>query len=174
MNKKVLTLCAGVLLVGGSTVFTVNALNAGNGAPTTVVTPQTKAAEEVKGYALETASLTEKQLEKASNRAWEVTSDDYLKVKDAEWYLSANGQLVNDTDKAIKLSVSEEADYAGVLYTGEAGEEQYLHIAANGNITLVDDIKEANARLHDGSELMTSVSAKDDVALVVVEDQIAD
>ena len=174
MNKKVLTLCAGVLLVGGSTVFTVNALNAGNGAPTTVVTPQTKAAEEVKGYALETASLTEKQLEKASNRAWEVTSDTYLKVKDAAWYLSANGQLVNDTDKAIKLSASTEADYAGVLYTGEEGKEQYLHIAANGNITLVDDIKEANARLHDGTELMTSVSAKDDVALVVVEDQIAE
>ena len=174
MNKKVLTFCAGVLLVGGSTVFTVNAINAGNGAPTTVVTPQTKAAEEVKGYALETASLTEKQLEKSSNRAWEITSDNYLKVKDAEWYLSANGQLVNDTDKAIKLSVSEEADYAGVLYTGEADEEQYLHIAANGNITLVDDIKEANARLYDGSELMESVSAKDAVALVMVEDQIAE
>ena len=29
MNKKVLTLCAGVLLVSGSAVFTVNALNAG-------------------------------------------------------------------------------------------------------------------------------------------------
>ena len=174
MNKKVLTLCAGVLLVGGSTVFTVNAINAGNGAPTTVVTPQTKAAEEVKGYALETASLTEKQLEKSSNRAWEITSDNYLKVKDAEWYLSANGQLVNDTDKAIKLSASTEADYEGVLYTGNEGEEQYLHIAANGNITLVDDIKEANARLHDGSELMESVSAKDAVALVMVEDQIAE
>ncbi len=175
MNKKVLTLCAGVLLVSGSAVFTVNALNAGNGgAQTTVVTPQTKAADEVKGYALTPASLTEKELEKASNRAWEITSNSYLKVKDAEWYLNANGQLVNDTDEAIKLSVSEEADYEGVLYTGEDGEEQYLHIAANGNITLVDDIKEANARLHDGSELITSVSAKDAVALVVVEDQIAD
>ena len=176
MNKKVLTLCAGVLLVGGSTVFTVNAVNAGNGAPTTVVTPQTKATDEVKGYALAPTSLTEKQLEKASNRAWEVTSDNYLKVKDAEgdWYLGENGQIVSDVAKAIKLSVSEEADYEGVLYTGEAGEEQYLHIAANGNITLVDDIKEANARLHDGSELVSTVSAADAVALVVVEDQIAD
>ena len=179
MNKKVLTLCAGVLLVSGSAVFTVNALNAGNGAPTTVVTPQTKATDEVKGYALAPTSLTEKQLEKASNRAWEVTSDNsdnYLKVKDAEgdWYLGENGQIVSDVAKAIKLSVSEEADYEGVLYTGEEGEEQYLHIAANGNITLVDDIKEANARLHDGSELITSVSAEDAVALVVVEDQIAD
>ena len=176
MNKKVLTLCAGVLLVGGSTVFTVNAINAGNGAPTTVVTPQTKAAEEVKGYALETASLTEKQLEKSSNRAWEVTSDSYLKVKDTKenWYLGTNGQIVSDADKAIKLSASEELDYEGVLYTGNEGEEQYLHIAANGNITLVDDIKEANARLHDGTELMASLSEKDAVALVVVEDQIAE
>ncbi len=155
----------------------MNALNVGNGgAQTTVVTPQTKAADEVKGYALAPASLTEKQLEKASNRAWTITRESKLKVKgdNTEWYLGANGQIVSDADKAIKLSASTEADYEGVLYTGEAGEEQYLHIAANGNITLVDDIKEANARLHDGTGLMASLSEKDAVALVVVEDQIAE
>ena len=49
MNKKVLTLCAGVLLVGGSAVFTVNAVNAGNGKAQTAYVADLRAGEVV-GY----------------------------------------------------------------------------------------------------------------------------
>ena len=47
MNKKVLTLCAGVLLVSGSAVFTVNAVNAGNGKAQTAYVADLRAGEVV-------------------------------------------------------------------------------------------------------------------------------
>ena len=178
MNKKVLTLCAGVLLVSGSAVFTVNALNAGNESAQTVVVPQTKATESgVKGYALKTAQGLD--LSTAKNRAWQLTSEKKLKVKDTEWYLGTNGQIVNDATKALVLNaVSNEDDSSndGVLYIGEEGSEQYLHIAANGNISLVKDIDKANARLHNGTKLLESsdLSTAAAVALVVVEDRVMD
>ncbi len=55
MNKKVLTLCAGVLLVSGSAVFTMNALNVGNdGIQSTYVAKATTETNTIAGYELST------------------------------------------------------------------------------------------------------------------------
>ena len=93
MNKKVLTLCAGVLLVGGSTVFTVNALNAGNvKAQSTYVTAvATRAADNViTGYELGTATKSEAQA------SWEVVVNEgsYKLMVSEDFGLTANAQIV--------------------------------------------------------------------------------
>ncbi len=91
MNKKVLTLCAGVLLVGGSAVFTVNAVNAGNGKAQTAYVVKANA-EGVAGYEL---SVVEK-----ASYTWSLVKGDvyYLSPVDG-YFLAKDGSI-----KSIKTS----------------------------------------------------------------------
>ena len=96
MNKKVLTLCAGVLLVGGSTVFTVNALNAGNvKAQSAYVMAAETASEEgtVTGYEISTAEKSD------AAAIWTVaeSSDGTYELTLGNGFgLNANAELVKD------------------------------------------------------------------------------
>ena len=96
MNKKVLTLCAGVLLVGGSTVFTVNALNAGNvKAQSAYVMAAETASEEgtVTGYEISTA---EKSDAAAIWTVAESSDGTYGLTLGNGFGLNANAELVKD------------------------------------------------------------------------------
>ena len=96
MNKKVLTFCAGVLLVGGSTVFTVNALNAGNvKAQSAYVMAAETASEEgtVTGYEISTAEKSD------AAAIWTVaeSSDGTYELTLGNGFgLNANAELVKD------------------------------------------------------------------------------
>ncbi len=93
MNKKVLTLCAGVLLVGGSAVFTVNAVNAGNGKAEVVA--YAAQADEVAGYKLITS-------DNVQGTAWWLAQSGenyYITVKGkdgkaGDWYLDLTDGLI--------------------------------------------------------------------------------
>ena len=94
MNKKVLTLCAGVLLVSGSAVFTMNALNVGNeGVQTAAYVAQAKTDAEttIAGY----------ELVKASDEATDVAVWS-LKKENKEWHLIVNGSYYFNADGISK------------------------------------------------------------------------
>ena len=121
MNKKVLTLCAGVLLVGGSAVFTVNAVNAGNGKAQTAYVVKANA-EGVAGYEL---SVVEK-----ASYTWSLVKGDvyYLSPVDG-YFLAKDGSI-----KSIKTSTPDKVtiltdlsiSFDGTNSWEQNGEKLYL------------------------------------------------
>ena len=113
MNKKVLTLCAGVLLVGGSTVFTVNALNAGNvKAQSAYVMAAETASEEgtVTGYEISTAEKSD------APAIWTVaeSSDGTYELTLGNGFgLNANAELVKDG--ATSFAIGENGVISGLV-----------------------------------------------------------
>ncbi len=94
MNKKVLTLCAGVLLVSGSAVFTMNALNVGNekAQSTYVAAISTRAADGViTGYDLVYTATKEE-----AQASWKVVVNEgsYKLMVDENFGLTADAQIV--------------------------------------------------------------------------------
>ena len=147
MNKKVLTLCAGVLLVGGSAVFTVNAVNAGNGqAPVAAYVAQANAVEgAIAGYT-EIAVA-----EDASNAAmWHLvqmgeTGKYYLAPNGTEAYsLNAEGELQTTP---VEISILSDGSLSfGNNEAWKFGEnEVILYLWSNGSIledpSTADDLK---------------------------------
>ena len=101
MNKKVLTLCAGVLLVSGSAVFTVNALNAGNGqAPVAAYVAQAEA--DAAGYNLVNVS----DVTSTKVAIWSVDDKNHLSPKEG-WYVAADGSIVNGVENAATVSLKD-------------------------------------------------------------------
>ena len=97
MNKKVLTLCAGVLLVSGSAVFTVNALNVGNeNAPVVAYAAELRATT---GYTLDVVTSGKADV-------WTLTKEGYLSPVEG-WYVGANKEIVKGTEKAVKFTIDE-------------------------------------------------------------------
>ena len=121
MNKKVLTLCAGVLLVGGSAVFTVNAVNAGNGKAQTAYVVKANA-EGVAGYEL---SVVEE-----ASYTWSLVKGDvyYLSPVDG-YFLAKDGSI-----KSIKTSTPDKVtiltdlsiSFDGTNSWEQNGEKLYL------------------------------------------------
>ena len=117
MNKKVLTLCAGVLLVGGSTVFTVNALNAGNeGVQTTAYVAQAKTDAEttIAGYELVKASS-----ETTNVAVWSIKEENQQKylICNKDYYLSKDG--ITTVKTPFSLVADEKSDnYGAVSFDG--------------------------------------------------------
>ncbi len=117
MNKKVLTLCAGVLLVGGSTVFTVNALNAGNeGVQTTAYVAQAKTDAEttIAGYELVKASS-----ETTDVAVWSIKEENQQKylICNKDYYLSKDG--ITTVKTPFSLVADEKSDnYGAVSFDG--------------------------------------------------------
>ena len=106
MNKKVLTLCAGVLLVSGSAVFTMNALNVGNekAQSTYVAAISTRAAGDVVSYTLQTATYSN---ELTPNWALETATEEgqsYLKV--GEFYLGTDLTMTSNKEEAKAFTVA--------------------------------------------------------------------
>ena len=106
MNKKVLTLCAGVLLVSGSAVFTMNALNVGNekAQSTYVAAISTRAAGDVVSYTLQTATYSN---ELTPNWALETATEEgqsYLKV--GEFYLGTDLTMTSNKAEAKAFTVA--------------------------------------------------------------------
>ena len=114
MNKKVLTLCAGVLLVGGSAVFTVNAVNTGNGKAQTAYVVKANA-EGVAGYEL---SVVEK-----ASYTWSLVKGDvyYLSPVDG-YFLAKDGSI-----KSIKTSTPDQVtilEDLSISFDGKTSWEQ--------------------------------------------------
>ena len=102
MNKKVLTLCAGVLLVGGSAVFTVNAVNAGNGKAQTAYVVKANA-EGVAGYEL---SVVEK-----ASYTWSL-----VKIEGTEtYYLSPEKGYFLASDGSIKSVATSKPEVVSIM-----------------------------------------------------------
>ena len=98
MNKKVLTLCAGVLLVGGSAVFTVNAVNAGNdGIQSTYVAKATTETNTIAGYELSTEEVDDPAI-------WSLvkTTGGYYLSPATGYFLASDGSI-----KSIETSEPE-------------------------------------------------------------------
>ena len=136
MNKKVLTLCAGVLLVSGSAVFTMNALNVGNekAQSTYVAAISTRAAGDVVSYTLQTATYSN---ELTPNWALETATEEgqsYLKVGEfylgtdltmtSTWHTKAKSTPSYDIKRQIKqfpckqyplFAISDSAFYPSIL-----------------------------------------------------------
>ncbi len=133
MNKKVLTLCAGVLLVGGSTVFTVNALNAGIEKVQTTYVAQ--AADEVAGYLLKEAGANDEIA------VWHLIKNDenYFLAPDADgkWFLDlTDGQIKEVASVKTPTYVVLNSTTKVVSYKDAAGKEQAFK---NGGIYLWSD-----------------------------------
>ena len=134
MNKKVLTLCAGVLLVGGSTVFTVNALNAGNEKVQTTYVAQ--AADEVAGYLLKEAGANDEIA------VWHLIKNDenYFLAPDADgkWFLDLTDGQIKEVAEGNKnvTNVVLNSTTKVVSYKDAAGKEQAFK---NGGIYLWSD-----------------------------------
>ena len=103
MNKKVLTLCAGVLLVSGSAVFTVNALNAGGEKVQTAYVADLRAGSVV-GYNLVAA---DPEAEAADVTIWSLVETKegsgkyYLSPKEG-YYVAKDGTIVEGTKGVTK------------------------------------------------------------------------
>ena len=98
MNKKVLTLCAGVLLVSGSAVFTVNALNVGNdGIQSTYVAKATTETNTIAGYELSTEEVDDPAI-------WSLvkTTGGYYLSPATGYFLASDGSI-----KSIETSEPE-------------------------------------------------------------------
>ena len=121
MNKKVLTLCAGVLLVGGSAVFTVNAVNAGNGKAQTAYVVKANA-EGVAGYEL---SVVEK-----ASYTWSLVKGDvyYLSPVDG-YFLAKDGSIKSiktSTPDKITILTDLSISFDGTNSWEQNGEKLYL------------------------------------------------
>ena len=134
MNKKVLTLCAGVLLVGGSTVFTVNALNAGIEKVQTTYVAQ--AADEVAGYLLKEAGANDEIA------VWHLikNGENYYLAPDADgkWFLDLTDGQIKEVAEGNKnvTNVVLNSTTKVVSYKDAAGKEQAFK---NGGIYLWSD-----------------------------------
>ena len=114
MNKKVLTLCAGVLLVGGSAIFTVNAMNAGNEKVQTTYVVKANA-EGVAGYKLSVV--------KEASYTWSLIKGDvyYLSPEDG-YFLAKDGSI-----KSIKTSTPDQVtilEDLSISFDGKTSWEQ--------------------------------------------------
>ena len=114
MNKKVLTLCAGVLLVGGSAIFTVNAMNAGNEKVQTTYVVKANA-EGVAGYELSVV--------KEASYTWSLIKGDvyYLSPEDG-YFLAKDGFI-----KSIKTSTPDQVtilEDLSISFDGKTSWEQ--------------------------------------------------
>ena len=114
MNKKVLTLCAGVLLVGGSAIFTVNAMNAGNEKVQTTYVVKANA-EGVAGYELSVV--------KEASYTWSLVKGDvyYLSPEDG-YFLAKDGSI-----KSIKTSTPDQVtilEDLSISFDGKTSWEQ--------------------------------------------------
>ena len=114
MNKKVLTLCAGVLLVGGSAIFTVNAMNAGNEKVQTTYVVKANA-EGVAGYELSVV--------KEASYTWSLIKGDvyYLSPEDG-YFLAKDGSI-----KSIKTSTPDQVtilEDLSISFDGKTSWEQ--------------------------------------------------
>ena len=162
MNKKVLTLCAGVLLVGGSTVFTVNALNAGNEKVQTTYVAQ--AADEVAGYLLKEAGANDEIA------VWHLIKNDenYFLAPDADgkWFLDLTDGQIKEVAEGNKnvTNVVLNSTTKVLSYKNAAGEEVAFK---NGGIYLWSD-KETQL---DSEDL---ASAKNPVILGTADEQVLD
>ena len=153
MNKKVLTLCAGVLLVSGSAVFTMNALNVGNekAQSTYVAAISTRAADGViTGYDLVyTATKGEAQA------SWKVVVNEgsYKLMVDENFGLTADAQIVKGESissfkinalgiiEGLTIDESEVAlfDGEGNVVTNPTAEDSYF--LAKATTSKVDALK---------------------------------
>ena len=162
MNKKVLTLCAGVLLVGGSTVFTVNALNAGIEKVQTTYVAQ--AADEVAGYLLKEAGANDEIA------VWHLikNGENYFLAPDADgkWFLDLTDGQIKEVAEGNKnvTNVVLNSTTKVVSYKDAAGKEQAFK---NGGIYLWSD-KETQL---DSEGL---ASAKNPVILGTAEEEVLD
>ena len=120
MNKKVLTLCAGVLLVGGSAIFTVNAMNAGNEKVQSTYVA-TKATDAVAGYELVKAT------DAVSANVWSLVKKEnkfYLSPVNG-YYLAANGSITS-TPAEVKLLEDGSISFDGKNAYKQDGEVLFL------------------------------------------------
>ena len=120
MNKKVLTLCAGVLLVGGSAIFTVNAMNAGNEKVQSTYVA-TKATNAVAGYELVKATGA------VPANVWSLVKKDnkfYLSPVNG-YYLAANGSITS-TPAEVKLLTDGSISFDGENAYKQDGEVLFL------------------------------------------------
>ena len=162
MNKKVLTLCAGVLLVGGSTVFTVNALNAGIEKVQTTYVAQ--AADEVAGYLLKEAEANDEIA------VWHLikNGENYFLAPDADgkWFLDLTDGQIKEVAEGNKnvTNVVLNSTTKVVSYKDAAGKEVAFK---NGGVYLWSD-KETQL---DSEGL---ASAKNPVILGTAEEEVLD
>ena len=121
MNKKVLTLCAGVLLVSGSAVFTVNALNAGGEKVQTAYVVKADA-EDVAGYELSVV--------KEASYTWSLIKGDVYYLSPMEGYfLASDGSIksvANSTPEKITILADLSLSFDGTTSWELNGEKVYL------------------------------------------------
>ena len=161
MNKKVLTLCAGVLLVGGSAIFTVNAVNAGNGKAQTAYVADLRAGEVV-GY----GEIVPADADAATNQ-WSLvsTTGGYYLSPATGWYVAKDYTIrpvEGNTPDIITI------DEDGFLKFGENDwmmGEKHLYLWKDAKILTWDKAADATS-----VELAT---AKDDIADLAVGVQYA-
>ena len=138
MNKKVLTLCAGVLLVGGSAIFTVNAMNAGNEKVQTTYVVKANA-EGVAGYEL--ASEVGDASYTWSLMPMEGNNGDYYLSPVEGYFMASDGSI-----KSIKTSKPEKVTILADLSISfdatdswlRDGKKVYLWSAADKKQSYVD------------------------------------
>ena len=139
MNKKVLTLCAGVLLVGGSAIFTVNAMNAGN-EKAQVVTYAVQAEDgEIAGYKLVTSDAAD------AAKWWLTKSGDKYYIateKGSEWYLDLSDGLIKKIPADgkiafVTLGKGGELSLQGqTVYLWDDNGAKVTQFTVEGNVTL--------------------------------------
>ena len=139
MNKKVLTLCAGVLLVGGSAIFTVNAMNAGN-EKAQVVTYAVQAEDgEIAGYKLVTSDAAD------AAKWWLTKSGDKYYIateKGSEWYLDLSDGLIKKIPADgkiafVTLGKGGELSLQGqTVYLWDVNGAKVTQFTVEGNVTL--------------------------------------
>ena len=153
MNKKVLTLCAGVLLVGGSAVFTVNAVNAGNeNVPVVAYAAELRATT---GYTLDVVTSGKADV-------WTLTKEGYLSPVPG-WYVGANKEIVKGTEKAVKFTINEKtmAIMEGTkAWTFDGKTSLYLWNAEKKQVT-------------EAGENLTLATAKQDILDLSSDNQVA-
>ena len=120
MNKKVLTLCAGVLLVGGSAIFTVNAMNAGNEKAQTAYVVKANA-EGVAGYELSVV--------KEASYTWSLVKIDGTTN---EYYLSPIKGYFLASDGSIKSVATSKPEKVSIMAENDANTPLAISFAADG------------------------------------------
>ena len=142
MNKKVLTLCAGVLLVGGSAVFTVNAVNAGNGqAPVAAYVAQAEA--DAAGYNL----VNVPDVTSTGVAIWSVDDKNHLSPKEG-WYVAADGSIVNGVENAATVSLKDG-------YVLLDGEQWNLNVSLWNGEDVVEELSELSGLTLATSKIQT-------------------
>ena len=153
MNKKVLTLCAGVLLVSGSAVFTMNALNVGNeNAPVVAYAAELRATT---GYTLGPVTSGE-------TNVWTLTKEGYLSPVE-DWYVGENNVIVKGTEKAVKFTIDEKTSVlmqGNKAWTIDGKTSLYLWNAEKKQVT-------------EAGENLTLATAKQDILDLSSDNQVA-